>query len=571
MFGTIRRHQKWLWALIITLTIISFVWFFGPEAKMRNQAEFNIGSMNGHKFTREEYYQVVREVRISAFISQGKWTDDIRQMDDLVRQRLFFTQKMREYNIKVSDEALAQFMKTSPLLRARDTGAYSPAAYEQLVAALPQGGVTEDDLFRFFRYQVGINQLVALVQAGAIVPPRVAEAAYKSEHEQVSGNLVFLAFSNYTSITSVDTNKLTQYYTNHIPEYMIPPKAKVKYVSFAATNYLAEGEKRINELTNLTAIVESLYQRRGGTNSAKDKTEAQVKEEIKLEIKRELALETASSNAVQFANAVYSMKEPMQAAYLDAVAAQKQMKVLETEPFTDDGPKGLPESDARQIAQAVFNSPSAASLQGTFKLTADNPISQRIMTTNAVYIVALDKTIPRTQPPFEDVRERVLTDYKHSQALDALTQAGMTLQKSLSEGVAQGKSFKEICDALKVKPIDIPMFSISTRKIDEIEKLVPIQDFLQGSLGVPAGRVGRYTPVADDGGFIFFAKERKAADDTVVKLASREMADQLRQDRQGAIVDDWANNEFSKSGLAAQKPAPTPVPGAAAPVAPKSK
>jgi len=34
MFGTIRKHQTWLWAIIITLTIISFVIYFGPQSRV---------------------------------------------------------------------------------------------------------------------------------------------------------------------------------------------------------------------------------------------------------------------------------------------------------------------------------------------------------------------------------------------------------------------------------------------------------------------------------------------------------------------------------------------------------
>ena len=33
MFGTIRRHQKWLWIAVSTVTIISFVAFFSPQQR----------------------------------------------------------------------------------------------------------------------------------------------------------------------------------------------------------------------------------------------------------------------------------------------------------------------------------------------------------------------------------------------------------------------------------------------------------------------------------------------------------------------------------------------------------
>src|SRR6266446_4095535 len=50
MFGTIRRHQTWLWAVIITITIISFVIFFGPQSRFNSsgrETSVYYGSING--------------------------------------------------------------------------------------------------------------------------------------------------------------------------------------------------------------------------------------------------------------------------------------------------------------------------------------------------------------------------------------------------------------------------------------------------------------------------------------------------------------------------------------------
>ena len=77
MFGTIRKHQTWLWAIIITLTIISFVIFFSPAAKVNNnaqRAEGDFGSINGHKITRDEYLNAKREIYLQYFfMSGGNW------------------------------------------------------------------------------------------------------------------------------------------------------------------------------------------------------------------------------------------------------------------------------------------------------------------------------------------------------------------------------------------------------------------------------------------------------------------------------------------------------------------
>src|SRR6266851_3157475 len=57
MIGTIRKHQTWLWAVIITLTIISFVWYFGPSSKMSDarRGPANYGSINGERINQADF------------------------------------------------------------------------------------------------------------------------------------------------------------------------------------------------------------------------------------------------------------------------------------------------------------------------------------------------------------------------------------------------------------------------------------------------------------------------------------------------------------------------------------
>src|SRR6266404_3845489 len=74
MFGTIRKHQTWLWAVIITLTIISFVIYFGPQSKLNSKGgggAANYGSINGERITPEEYANTEREVSLRYFFMSG--------------------------------------------------------------------------------------------------------------------------------------------------------------------------------------------------------------------------------------------------------------------------------------------------------------------------------------------------------------------------------------------------------------------------------------------------------------------------------------------------------------------
>src|ERR1043166_4250723 len=117
MFGTIRKHQTWLWAVIITLTIISFVIFFSPYSKMNNAGRMtgNYGSINGQRVTEQQYANAYREMDLHTFIMSGgkSWLHDERNRDSRadpqreVYQWLLLIQKQEQLGIHVSDEAAA--------------------------------------------------------------------------------------------------------------------------------------------------------------------------------------------------------------------------------------------------------------------------------------------------------------------------------------------------------------------------------------------------------------------------------------------------------------------------------
>src|SRR3989304_2158125 len=77
MFGTMRRHQTWLWAIIITFTVISFVIYFNPSAQ-RGGGDVRVGdfgTIGGEKITIEKFRAAQGEVFLRYFTSYGDWPD----------------------------------------------------------------------------------------------------------------------------------------------------------------------------------------------------------------------------------------------------------------------------------------------------------------------------------------------------------------------------------------------------------------------------------------------------------------------------------------------------------------
>src|ERR1043166_2329476 len=114
MFGTIRRHQTWLWAVIITLTIISFVIFFSPYSRtQRTQRRASHGSINGQTITDDDFNHAYKEVLLQYFFRNKTWLSEAESTRfEPERQtyiRLLLIQKQEDLGIYVSSKTAAEF------------------------------------------------------------------------------------------------------------------------------------------------------------------------------------------------------------------------------------------------------------------------------------------------------------------------------------------------------------------------------------------------------------------------------------------------------------------------------
>src|SRR5688500_229567 len=77
MFGTIRRHQKWLLGVIIVVVIIAFVFYFDPTVQNRsqNQGPTEVFELNGQPVTQKMLQDSAREVRLLYFLNFRKWPE----------------------------------------------------------------------------------------------------------------------------------------------------------------------------------------------------------------------------------------------------------------------------------------------------------------------------------------------------------------------------------------------------------------------------------------------------------------------------------------------------------------
>jgi hypothetical protein len=544
MFNSIRRHQKWLWIVIMTFTIISFVAFFSPRSQRGYSRsgtmgrEGAVGSINGRTVHRDEYIDAYREARLRHFFSYGQWPQDdemsrrLKIMENETRNRLFLIEKLKEFDIRVSDKATADWI--AEVWRDPKQKVFRYDAYDQFVKNLPQASLSKEDFQRFARHEVGIEHLIAVAGIGGkLVTPQEAETLYRRENEQVDTQIVFLPTTNYLQKVQLDPAAVANYYTNNQSLYRVPERVQVAYVKFEATNYLSAGERRILQITNLTQDIDALYLQRG-TNTFRDASNnvldpAAAKQKIRDELIQKQALREAHLLAIDFANALIDL--PPQTNNLANLAAAKGMLSKVSDPFAMNQPPPdlkVPESF----------------VEAAFQLSPQAPIhEQPIVADDGVYIIGYHRRIPSEVTPLEVIRERATEDYKKSQAGELMKAAGNDLYRAMTNGLAQGKTFQKIAAEADVSLLDLPPFSKKTTALPEVPNRPDLSAIKTAAFAVAPGKVSTFTTTRD-GGVIIYVQSKLPVADAQLQKELPDFVKDLRRSRQSESFSDWFRKEL---------------------------
>ena len=542
MFGTIRRHQTWLWAIIITGTILSFLVWFSPDARWggghRNQP--NYGKIDGHPVTMQEFMEARQETRLLYFLNFQQWPDNderARQMgfdvDNETYMRLLRVAKTRESKIQVSDETVGQ-------LAQRLLGPKTPVA-NFVRQVLEPHGLTEVDLERFLRHDAAIQQLGAVAGlSGRLIPPRELEEAYREEHEEVALDAVLFNVSNYLASVSTTDAALQQWYSNNTVLFHVPEKARVSYVEFNRSNFLAEVDKKFSEMTNFNQLIDQEYMQMDPTSFKDEAGKVLAKDAAIEKLKNTRRLQNAqllaARKANDFASQLYDEKDHTLAGFEKfAKAHTYQTKV--SEPFDEtDGPTELKVSESfARTAFALTNKEEAISIQPTEG-------------ESGFYIFALKEILPGSDPAFAAVREKVTERYRLSEAQRTVRMTGYQVQSRLTNTIAQGKTFAQAATEANVKAISLPAFSRSTRELADLPAGVSLAQIRNLAFSLQSGKVGPFIPTMD-GGFILFLRAKLPIDPAKMKTEFADYAGNVRMQRQNEAFGLWFRKQAEHADL----------------------
>lgn len=542
MFGTIRKHQTWLWVIIIAVTVVAFVIYFNPTTRYGGgpppRTEF--GRIRGERITRDKLMAAQKEAMLHYLIRTGHWPDEAGRDSgfDVEREayaRLFLLQVARDWKLEVSPAVSAGLARE--ILRAF-AGENQPVSVEAFVRqVLAPRQFTLEDFERFIRHEAALQELVMLVSLpGQMLTPAEARAMYEREHQEVSVQVVNFLAMNYLPQVTVNTQAVAQFYTNQMARYRIPERVQVNYVEFPVSNYLAAAEAELVK-TNLDGIVQANLDRLGTNYVQFGATVEEARQKIRQELIRRQAVLLARRAANEFATVLFD-REPVRPENLKVVAAERGLEVKTVGPFTlEEGPRGFD------------GGPDFAPV--AFRLSEDNPFSAPVVGPEAVYVLGFERRLPSEVPPLESIFAQVMTDYRYEQAVELARQAAARFRSELTNALAQGRSFAEVCTASNLHPVLLPPFSWATRSLPQVEQDLPLAQFKQVAFGTPVGGVSPVVPTRD-GAMLVYVQDRLPLDQARMEKELPQFTAYLRRLRMNDLFNEW----FRREGEAALRETP---------------
>jgi hypothetical protein len=556
MIGTIRRHQKWLWGVIITATIVSFVAYFNPSSRLGggqgstfSSSGPDLGSINGEPITLEQLQSAMREGRLFFRLRSGAWPDPQdrnKQLQNWAEQSLVLQSLMKEYKIVATTDAAARFTKEQlfgvPPGQAMPLDVFNEWIQNDLMR---KGGLSLEDLDHFARHQAAQRYLIALFgMTGNLITPKEVEFTYRRENEPMAAEIVSFPTTNFYGATAPSEADLQDYFTKHEAEYRLPDRVQINYVLFEPSNYLAKAAQLLG--TNIDDKIDEYYHQQGADafkdESGQPLAAAAAEAKIKNQMRLSAAMQVAKKEAYDFLAALaegHDDTHPYTQSDLGKLAQAKGLALKTTEPF--DKKNGIKDLELPPKAVDILFSmrEDAPDDPGRSMLYTPSPLTN----STSVLVAGLQKRFPSQLQTLAAVRDQVLKDYRDSKALALAKDAGEKFTGALQVGLTQGKSFDSICAAQNIKPASLPPFALTTTNVPPGLDRASFQQLQETAFTLPDGQISKFIPTPD-GGFVAFVKERLPVDEARMQRELPFYLARMREQRQMVAFQEWFSRQL---------------------------
>ena len=521
-------HNKIVWAVFAVLVSLSMVGMFAPSAVRSRRAAARpdtAGKLFGQAITRQEYNNARLFSRHFQPLPPDMTDEDREKFNEQVWQRLAILQLAEQMGIGVSDAELSTQIQSNPALQTN--GRFDRRRYQQLVES--QMRVRVPTFEKYLRQEMILSKISSLVTDSIWVSPIEVEDSVKRLTDLFTVEIVNIPYSNTVSDIRASEEEVRKFYEENKEAFEIPEMRSVKYVSWPVSNYLAN-------VTVSQPEIEDYYNENIDQYSSTDTNGTvtyQPLEDVTNTIKNILVLrkakEYASEQAMQFTDDLGMMDYGNTNLDFDRIAAKDKLAVHTSKLFSADG--AVPDLNVdHNFNEAAFRLKPAP---------AEDSYSHSIVTDQAVYVLAFNKSEPPRIPPFENVKKPAKEYADMAAKNKAFEKKLKNLRKQMVAAISTGGDIDKLAEKLGLKVQKPKPFSVYESSVNGDNK--EIAAIAPALISLNKGEISEPVPT-DTGAAIIYVINRQPGDFALAESLKPEVAKSIQSSRVQAQFNTWAED-----------------------------
>ena len=508
-----QHHFKTIFAVLLAVTIISFIFTIGASPGLRSgerqvlEREFfgyNLSLPDGQA-------RLFGDAQLSASLSLGSLSGvDQEQLNNYAFQRAATLHLANQWHIPAATATeVADMIKTLRMFTSQD-GAFDAKAYATFRDNLKTNprGISEADIARVLGDDVRAEKVNKLLSGpGYILPHDIKAMLARTDTgwSLATATIDYASFKPEIKPTDAD---LSKFFEENSFRYEIPPRVVASYAEFSSVTYLAKVTVTDADVRAYYDANPARFPKPAEVKPAPDaKTPppappkadpaadfAAVRSQVELTLKLERAQKLALRAASDFTLALYNGKFTAGPA-LDAFLAKNQIAPKPLAPFTREaGPAEL--GGAPDVAAEAF------------KLNSGRFYSEALPVPTGAAVLFWKETQPARKPLLAEVREKVSTDYVEGMKRTRFVELGKSIKSQVEARLKAAEMFGPAIEAVakaagvKVETKPIPTFTLRTRPQEVDYSILGPLDRLE------KGQVSDMVINADKGLFVYAADKK---------------------------------------------------------------
>jgi peptidyl-prolyl cis-trans isomerase D len=525
-----QHHMRWVFALLLIVTIISFVFIYNPasgiggdEQAVARRQFFDIDLVSAADQSR-----ILNDAALSVNLQIGFMGFTETQLQEFALQRVAALHLADLYRLgNPGPDQFTDFLKTLGAFAGAD-GQFDAAAYANFRSSLAAGGtLPESEISRIISEDWRIDRVQKLLGGpGYLLENEVRDLLDRADTRWTL-NLAVADFAAFAPEISPSESELTTFFQNNLFRYEIPPQVRASYVSFTAADRMGLVEPTAEEVRSYYEInrarfpapatstaAEGAPSLAGAEATSPDADFAAVEATVRQAIRAERAQRLAIADASDFAFDLYDSRVTPDG--LNAFLAARNLTRQPLVPFS-------------QTAGPAEFGGSTTVAQEAFRLGPQKFYSDAITVPGGGAVLIWEETLPVRQPLFIEVRDQVLADYRENERRRLFVERGQQVRESIRQALAGGTAFADAVSSAA----SAAGLQITARSPEPFTLRMPPADLDSSVLGaldrMDAGQVSEMI-VSGTSGLIVHTAARESPQISTDSLAFIDERNQLARD-----------------------------------------